>query len=157
MTQGKGISRHFVVWAIGNLTSLYLAQKLSAALEPDPNFDTPLNGLNNKRVAGFLFLYYTVMVISRLKACGSYVMLEMLWGCNVSMLQAVMGVATNQPVSHLRTHKYATCPILEFPLFRKACMPFESCMTFFWKMYECIDEQTKSVFSRNRSLSWDQP
>ena len=100
LTQGQGSSRHVIVWAIGNMASLFLAQKLSAALGPNTNSETPFNGLSNKRVAGFIFFYYAVMLISRLRACGSYVMLEMLWGCNVSMLQAVMGVFTNQPVRY---------------------------------------------------------
>lgn len=95
---GQKISRHLITWAVGNIISLFIAQRFASALEPSPILDTPLKTLSNTRVAGFIFLYYVVMALSRLSAYGSHTLLELLWGCNVSMLQAVLGIATNQPL-----------------------------------------------------------
>ena len=100
---------------------IYIYDIDASILDPNPALDNTLKTLGNKRAAVFIFLYYIVTTVSRLSAYGSYTLLEMLWGCNVSMLQAALGVFTNQPVSCAwrwqRTHLYTLlfpCVLVRF-------------------------------------------
>lgn len=103
---GMQQSKHAIIFGVGNTVALFGARFIAQILDKhyqnkDKRKDSKRHHLNttvNCRVAKFVLIYYTWILVTRLKEYGSYTLLEMLWGCNVSLIQAALGVLLDSPL-----------------------------------------------------------
>jgi hypothetical protein len=100
MSSSSAEKRHALVYVVGNVLALFVARRVSTALETKRKEDgsNTISTPSNRRLAALVLAYYACTVAARLRECGSYILFEMLWGCNVSMLQACLGVFVDSPL-----------------------------------------------------------